>query len=272
MSVAPSAERPGSSRACAGEDSIADSFEEALRRAADQIVPAYHAQTRWTAAIRAAIEQLLVFIEKNPSQGRLLIVDSLRGDDTLLARRARVLDHLIDAVDRGREHARAPSCLTRTDAHGAVGAVLSILHVRLITEPDAPLAPLAGKLTGMVILPYQGPVAASRQTRRPTPRASVAAERVEMLAEAGVRLTYRTVRVLRALAAQGGTGAGLSNRQVADHAGIADQGQCSKLLSRLARHGLIENTRRNAAREGQANAWKLTVKGARLEWATRRER
>ena len=54
-----------------------------------------------------------------------------------------------------------------------------------------------------------------------------------------------------------------SNRQVADHTGISDQGQVSKLLSRLERFGLIGNAGKARAR-GEANAWKLTAAGARV--------
>ncbi len=53
-----------------------------------------------------------------------------------------------------------------------------------------------------------------------------------------MRLTYRTMRVLLAVAAHPGG----SNRQVADGPGISDQGQISKLLARLHGLGLIENT------------------------------
>ena len=236
-------------------------FTHALHRAAERVVPAYHAQRRWPAAIRAGIEQLLIFLDEQPGLARHLILDSLCASETVLARRAQALEHLADAVHRGRRHARAPACLSRMSAQGAIGAVLFILHSRLSVEPQARLAPLAGELTAMVILPYKGPVAATRQIRRPTPDTAHRAA----LAEIDVRITGRTVRVLRALAACPGA----SNRGVADHAGITDQGQCSKLLARLAAHGLIVNARRGAHRAGQANAWRLTVKGARLEWATR---
>ncbi len=252
-------------RLAAGEHLTITAFEQALHSAAEPIIPAYHAQRRWAAAIRAGIEQLLILLDEDRSLGRLLIVDSLCAGAAVLARRAQVLERLSDAVDRGREYARAPSCLTRTNAQGAVGAVLFILHARLMTEPNAPLAPLTGQLTAMVILPYQGPVAATRQLRRPTPDLARRAEHADVLANAGVRITSRTVRVLRALAASPGA----SNRKLAEQAGIADYGQASKLLARLSRHGLIANTRRGAHQTGQPNAWKLTIKGAQLEWATR---
>ena len=56
--------------------------------------------------------------------------------------------------------------------------------------------------------------------------------------DAGMRLTYRTVRVLMAIA-QHPDG---SNRVIGETADITDQGQISKLLGRLERIGLAANT------------------------------
>jgi DNA-binding MarR family transcriptional regulator len=77
-----------------------------------------------------------------------------------------------------------------------------------------------------------------------------------------MRLTYRTVRVLMAVAANPGS----SNRAVADGAGIKDQGQISKLLARLQGLGLIENTGVGSARGGP-NVWRLTEKGREVHGA-----
>src|SRR6185312_8033312 len=52
-----------------------------------------------------------------------------------------------------------------------------------------------------------------------------------------IRFTYRTARVLAVIAADPGA----SNKHVGAVAGITDQGQTSKLLTRLQRAGLIEN-------------------------------
>jgi hypothetical protein len=71
-----------------------------------------------------------------------------------------------------------------------------------------------------------------------------------------MRLTYRTVRVLMAVIA----GPGSSNREVAEGAGISDQGQISKLLARLRGLDLIENVGAGSAR-GEPNAWALTERG-----------
>ena len=79
-----------------------------------------------------------------------------------------------------------------------------------------------------------------------------------------MRLTYRTVRVLMAIAGHPGA----SNRIVADGSGISDQGQVSKLLARLEGLGLIANTGLGHPR-GAPNAWRLTKRGEEVEQAIR---
>jgi len=59
---------------------------------------------------------------------------------------------------------------------------------------------------------------------------------------------YRTLRVLQAIRERPGS----TNRQLADAAGIEDEGQASKLLKRWQGLGLIENT--GPATQGQLSA------------------
>jgi hypothetical protein len=53
---------------------------------------------------------------------------------------------------------------------------------------------------------------------------------------------------------------GISNKQVARTAGIADEGQTSKLLTRLQRYGLIHDTGVGPT-QGMPRAWSLTERG-----------
>lgn len=78
-----------------------------------------------------------------------------------------------------------------------------------------------------------------------------------------MRLTYRTVRVLLAIGELTEPGVHPSNRQVADAAGISDQGQVSKLLARLSQLGLIENAKEPRGK-GEANGWTLTEHGRQV--------
>jgi DNA-binding MarR family transcriptional regulator len=79
-----------------------------------------------------------------------------------------------------------------------------------------------------------------------------------------LRVTYRTVRVLMAVAeCPGGC-----NREIANGSGIIDQGQISRLLARLAVLKLVENRGESKA-TSRPNAWHLTPRGARLERTVR---
>ena len=111
-------------------------------------------------------------------------------------------------------------------------------------------------------MPYLGSAAARREMERPVAERVVGAPvvREDPLRELGMRLTYRTVRVLMAVA----EAPGASNRTVAERADIGDQGQISKLLARLQGLGLVENTGAGPAR-GEPNAWTLTVKGGEVQ-------
>ncbi len=79
-----------------------------------------------------------------------------------------------------------------------------------------------------------------------------------------MRITYRTVRVLMTI----GSAPGASNREIAGEAGIADQGQVSKLLARLESLGLVRNGGGGHAK-GAPNAWVLTPRGLEVERAIR---
>ncbi|MFI4993422.1 MAG: hypothetical protein ACHQCH_07390 [Solirubrobacterales bacterium] len=83
----------------------------------------------------------------------------------------------------------------------------------------------------------------------------------------GIRRTYRTGRVLSAIAELSESHPP-SNREVADAAGVLDQGQICKLLKRLAVLRLIENTGEGQP-AGMPNGWRLTARGAAVERAWR---
>jgi DNA-binding MarR family transcriptional regulator len=129
---------------------------------------------------------------------------------------------------------------------------------------------LLNPLMGMIVLPYLGEAAALRELARPAPVALIPANRkssADSLEGLDMRLTYRTIQVLAVIA----TESGLSNNAISRRAGVTDQGQISRLLARLARLELAENTGgRKAGRD--TNAWTLTSKGHELLRVTERMR
>lgn len=258
------------------EDCFAAAFEDALAFASQRVLPACQAERKWRGRIRAGVVAFLSFLDEEPVIARLLIRESLAGGVKTRMRRDHVLAQIASAIDRGRdEPGRAAAMLQPLTAEGLVGGVLSIIDARLSLSSDSPMIGLANELVSMIVLPYLGPAAARRELERPvearvstpegTPLGEQAGEhRGARLLEdpfkgAGMRLTYRTVRVLLAVSEHSGA----SNRTIGQTAGISDPGQISKLLGRLQRLGLISNTGLGPG-QGAPNAWTLTTTGHQL--------
>lgn len=269
-------------------------FEFAVEQAAAVVAPAYMSVSgeRWRVRLRAGLTALLEFFDAEPGLARLCVVETLKASPVVLERRRSVLDTLAQEIDEGRRECRGASPPPLT-AEGVVGGALSVLHARLIACLPAvrplgvpsrvplaiggprgrehhtePLLALVNPLMSMIVHPYLGPAAAARELERPLPRAVSARNghargRVEdPFKDLPIRLTFRTARVLAVVGAQPGA----SNRAIADAAGVADQGQISKLLRRLATHGLIENHGHGHA-DGEPNAWTLTARGQAIQHA-----
>jgi AcrR family transcriptional regulator len=239
-------------------------FDEGVSHASRYVLDGYDPAAGWAERCRTSLTGLLTFLTYERGTGQLLVVGSLGAGAPALERRRLVLAQMIALVDEGRSESKAGNELPPLTAEGIVGGVLSVLHARLLDiEGDSPLA-LTGPLMSMVVLPYLGSAAARRELARPAPipAGAPAPALADPLQDLPMRLTYRTMRVLMSVAAQPGS----SNRAIGTSAGIGDQGQASKLLTRLHGLGLIENTGAGLAR-GAPNAWALTEKGAEIERA-----
>jgi AcrR family transcriptional regulator len=284
------------------DECLLAALDDALLRARAAALPCWRAREPWPVRLRGAIAVLLCFFEDDPPAARLLLVESLAAGPAALARRAQALAALAAAVDEGRSAravespavdegrgsravelpavdegrgARAVEPFAYT-AEGVVGGMLSIVQTRVLADAGDSLSELAPQLCAIAVLPYLGAAAARREAARPAPRrdaragngtaAHAAADGRSKLGALPIRLTHRTIRVLLAIGARPGA----SNRAVAAAAGVLDQGQISKLLRRLERVGLIENTGAPAIEDvqrGLPNAWRLTDAGEALAGA-----
>ena len=271
VSVAHVVERSGVSRRtfyeifADREDCFLAAFEQALSFARERVLPAYFSEKDWCGRIRAALVAFLSFIDDEPSIGRLLVVESLAGGPQTLERRGEAIARITSAIDAGRGEARAGLPVSLT-AEGLVGGVLAVIQSRLVDRDHGPLVELSNALMGMIVLPYLGVAAARREFDRPV-QVSASRERDTPLlrdpfTDTGMRLTYRTVMVLLAVAEHPRA----SNRLIGETAGVPDQGQMSKLLARLQRVGLISNTGLGPGL-GAPNAWSLTEKGRAMREA-----
>jgi AcrR family transcriptional regulator len=252
------------------EDCFLAAFEQALRQAESLAKEAYERESGWRDGVRAALARLLMFMDAEPGLAKLCVVEALAAGDRVLERRAQALDDLAAVIDQGRFLTNATREPPDVTAEGIVGGVFAVIHTRLLEGGKEPLTNLLGSLMSMVVLPYLGARAASRELSRPPievprdKRSRGLARSKDPLEGLNMRLTYRTVRVLMVIAEQPGA----SNREIAEGSGIIDQGQISKLLNRLARLNLVENLG-EGQEKGAANAWHLTARGAQVERATR---
>jgi AcrR family transcriptional regulator len=280
------------------EDCLLATFDWAVGQAGAVAVAACRDEREWLGQMRAGLAALLYFFDRQPLLAQLCLVHAAGGGRRVLERRSQVIGELAQAIDRGRALSAGAQAPGEVVAEGVVGAVVSVLYARVLARAAQPgaaaadgerLIDLHGELMSMIVLPYLGASAAGKELGRPAPEPPAALAdgpgpvAVPASEHAGARLTYRTVRVLRAIAEQPAA----SNREVAERAGIVDQGQISKILTRLEYQGLVVNrggsgrsaidtgiggppTRARGGivdrpARGAPNSWWLTERGETLE-------
>jgi AcrR family transcriptional regulator len=268
------------------EDCFLAIFEDALTRASERVTGAYECAgisgdrgNAWCERVRAALTELLAFFDEEPQVASLLIVDALAAGPHVLDRRAQILKRLSSALHEDGSRAAGSKKIAPLTGEGVVGGVFGVLHTRLSQNEPGMTVELLNPLMGMIVLPYLGQAVAQREFKRATPKGlraranrAVGADESSSLPASDpleglpMRVTYRTLRVLDAIAEHPGA----SNRAIGEAADTHDQGQISKLLARLEKLELIENTSGNGHRPtGEPNAWCLTARGREIESALR---
>lgn len=244
------------------EDCVVSTFDRALDEARGVLRDAYNARDGWLAGVRELLAALLSILDAELGLARFCLLETLGGHPRLLRRRAVLLRELgerLEQVARDPERTIGPPGFT---GEAVIGALTSVLCGRLDEPTGARLLTLHGQLMSIIVLPYLGGAAADRERRAGAPGPLAGGARLPRAREPGltglnIRVTYRTLRVLRLIAEQPGA----SNRQIAEGAGGLDEGQTSKLLHRLERKGLIAN----GPHAMTTNAWSLTLTGHALE-------
>jgi len=255
------------------EECLQAAFDEGLRRLSEVVAEAVGREERWLARVRAGLVALLGFLDDEPRWGRLLLVDAPAGAELGCRRRVQAL--LGELLDEGRaqelagdepagaaESTRAESAPSRELLSELVlGGVFSVIRERMTERDGSPLVELAPALVSFIVTSHLGRSAESTALAGAPPAAGgePAGGPYPQPAELPIRATYRTACVLRAIASAPRS----SNRQIAQAAGLADEGQTSKLLGRLEDRGLIENVGLGAV-HGEPNAWLLTADGRRV--------
>ncbi|HEX4187793.1 MAG TPA: TetR family transcriptional regulator [Solirubrobacteraceae bacterium] len=248
------------------EDCFLNAVDDAIIRLASVAADEYHQAGNWAERVRAALVALLGFLESEPAVAFLLFVEAPRLGPVTLRRCAHTLDALRAVLEDGRDEAlegRAPCRLT---AEALVAGAIGVIQARLSGSSRVRLMTLVNPLMSVITLPYLGGAAAAKELQRstPSPRARPR-EANESLPEPRdpfeglqIRVTYRTMRVLSAIAEMPGA----CSKEIADAADVSDNGQISKIMRRLEQNGLVKSSTARARYE--PHEWRLTPRGERL--------
>ena len=259
------------------DDCLQAVFEDSVESARQAVVQAVlcdehdereggrHRAHGWAERIRAGLTALLSLLDREPGLAQMTIVDGPGLGPKALALRGQTLAQAATIVDEGRSETRSGREPPPLTAEGTVGAVLSVIHTRLLEHDPRPLTELAGSLMALIVHPYLGSAAARRELDRNIQVEPIRVRKLlaDPFKDLPIRLTYRTALVLTSIARAPGS----SSRQVADASGIADPGQISRLLTRLRTSGLIQDDGVGPSK-GMARAWSLTERGEGILQAT----
>ena len=245
------------------EECYLATFEKGLGLLSATVAEATKREHSWLTRLRAGVVALLGFFDDEPRWGRLLLFGTQVGAAPALRCEQRTLGVLTQLLDD--RSAQAVGELTpspQITSELIAGGAFAVIRARMGGEhgegekAGASLVELAPALMSFIVRPYLGETAARAELAGAP---SLVGSSSCVSGTLPIRPTHRTTLVLGAIAAAPRS----SNREVADAAGLSDEGQTSKLLARLERHGLIENVGIGATR-GEPNAWLLTPEGHRV--------
>ncbi len=251
------------------EECYRAAFDEGLERLCRTVDEATARELVWLERIRSGLVALLGFFDDEPSWARLLLLEAPFVGTQALSCEQRLLGVMTRLLENGCP--QVPDKLvpqSQMTYELVAGGTFAVIRARALGASSEPLVELAPSLMAFIVTPYLGqaaaraelhgrssgrgdaPVAESRHTR---------GQAVSRAARLPIRATHRTMMVLRAIAQSPYS----NNREIAQAAGLTDEGQTSKLLARLERQGMIGNVGVGAAR-GKPNAWLLTAEGNRI--------
>jgi AcrR family transcriptional regulator len=239
------------------EDCLLALFDEVADRVRATMLTAYASEGSWLDGVRAALCALLALLDSYPNLARFMIVGGVSGDTALVVRRRRLLAELARSLELDSPDPVSLEAAVPFGADALVSGAASIIHSRLLEDPVPALLDLSGSLMAVLVLPFVGEGIARGELARRAPKAH--RDREQASSVSARRLTERTVLVLTVIASS----PGISNRSLARQAGNVDEGQISKLLTRLSGLDLVAN-RSPDAKRGGSNAWHLTPVGSDL--------
>jgi AcrR family transcriptional regulator len=131
------------------EDCLRAVLEEGKETAIEIMSKAFDREEHPNDGLRAAAAALLVFLDEEPRRARVLLVESLAAGQRTLEHRARILAELGELV-LTRLPAKASPGSPPYAAQAAAGAVLALLHSRVVRGRPAQFIEMLGPIMGII--------------------------------------------------------------------------------------------------------------------------
>lgn len=125
---------------------------------ASVIANLYRAHECWQDGMRAVLVHALRTLEENPALARVLVLPTPDEEPALSARRARTRERLAQALADA-----LPESPASIDPRAVIGAAAAVVRGRLLEQADPDLLALRGPLMAMIVMPYLGVDASSRE-------------------------------------------------------------------------------------------------------------
>lgn len=133
-------------------------FDTVTAQLRDRIGTAFDAEEEWTAAIRAAIEAMLVFLSSEPNLARLAMVEALVAGPVVVERYDATVQTFVPYLEQGRK-GRSKAVLKRLSdwtEEALVGGMVSLVSRRIVAGQAESLESLRPDLVEFVVAPYVG--------------------------------------------------------------------------------------------------------------------
>jgi AcrR family transcriptional regulator len=153
-----------------------DCFAQYLRDASRPFVgharEAMAAATDWRTQLRAVIYEMVRFWSADEGRTHMLLVETFAAGPLASLIRDRLLESMVDLIDRGRGLMEDPTTLTRVTAEALAGAMFNQMHLAEEQGTLGEADDLVPQLMYFLVLPYLGVETATEElSLPPSPKA-----------------------------------------------------------------------------------------------------
>lgn len=148
------------------EQCLLAAFEVVVDHLRDLVAAATRSVEGWPAKAIAATRATLAFFAAEPDLARLCLVESRATGPAVAARFNEAVGEMAPLLRRGRAERPEGERLPDSTEDSTIGSLVSLAYRKIAAGEAEQLEELMGDCAELVLLPYLGPVEASRLARR----------------------------------------------------------------------------------------------------------